>query len=151
MPSQSPQFDLDLAGVKLETRLNAQWRESMERDARNWTPEAMAKNWSGTKDGISDADIAAFRSHLYNNGWQTRRQISSALGWTDRRIREVAEYMGANVIRGQSGFRLTEQISRDNAADLARAMQAADAAGSQARKQAAYCLALRQRIHAIVG
>lgn len=43
----APQFELDLAGDSLESRLRAQYAANMARDAHNWTTEAMAMHWSG--------------------------------------------------------------------------------------------------------
>ena len=99
-------------------------------------------------EGVSDADLNALRAWLLARGWQTRRQLVEGLGWPERKIREVAEMMGADIVRGQHGFKLTEQLTRD---DLADAKQAADAAISQAHKQETYGVALLRRIHQMVG
>ena len=99
---------------------------------------------------INAADRDHLRTHLYHRGWQTRRQLCQALGWTERQVRDVAESMGADIVRGQAGFRLTEQINRDSQ-DFSFALQAADAAESQAHKMTAYALALRKRLHALIG
>jgi hypothetical protein len=100
---------------------------------------------------IPDSDKTALRSHLYSFGWQTRKQICQALGWTERKVRDVAESLGADIIRGQSGFKLTAQVNSHDPTDLARALQAADAARSQARRMLRYSLNLRRRLHALVG
>lgn len=99
-------------------------------------------------EGVTDAEVATLRAWLLAHGWQTRKQLVEGLGWTERKIREVAEAMGADIVRGQPGFKLTESLTR---ADLEAAKQAADAALSQAHKQEAYGRALLRRIHALVG
>lgn len=99
-------------------------------------------------EGITEAEVAELRAWLLTHGWQTRRQLAEGLGWSERKIREVAEGMGADIVRGQHGFKLTEQLGRE---DLEPAKQAADAALSQAKKQEAYGLALLRRIHQLVG
>ena len=100
---------------------------------------------------VSDTDRSVLRDHLESFGWQTRKQVCLALGWSERKVRDVAEVMGADVIRGQSGFKLTAQINRHDPTDLARATQAADASESQAKKMLDYSLSLRRRLHAILG
>lgn len=99
-------------------------------------------------EGITEAEVAELRAWLLTHGWQTRRQLAEGLGWSERKIREVAEGMGADIVRCQHGFKLTEQLTRE---DLESAKQAADAALSQAKKQEAYGLALLRRIHQLVG
>lgn len=99
-------------------------------------------------EGVSEAEVAELRAWLLTHGWQTRRQLAEGLGWSERKIREMAESMGADIVRGQHGFKLTEQLTRE---DLEAAKQAADAAISQAKKQEAYGLALLRRLHQLVG
>lgn len=97
----------------------------------------------------TDTDKAALRAHLHLYGWQTRKQLCGALGWTERKVRDVAESMGADVVRGQAGFKLTDAFCRDSH-DLPAALQAADAAESQAHRMLAYSVALRRRLHALI-
>lgn len=99
-------------------------------------------------EGVADADVATFRAFLLSHGWQTRRQLCEALGWTERTIREVAEACGADVVRGQLGFKLTDQLTRE---DLTVALKASDAAMAQGRKQFRYGVALRRRIHRLIA
>jgi hypothetical protein len=82
------------------------------------------------------------------HGWQTRKQLSLALGWPERQIRDVAESMGAEIVRGQKGFKLTKNITRD---DLPAALQASDAAISQGKRMIRYGIALRKKLHQIIG
>lgn len=98
--------------------------------------------------GVTDADEMELRGWLVTHGWQTRAQLSAGLGWPWRKVCAVAQQMGADVVRGQAGFKLTEQITRE---ELPAIQQAADAAISQAKKQEAYGLALLRRIHGMVG
>ena len=90
----------------------------------------------------------ALRSHLRLYGWQTRRQICDALAWSERKVREVAESLGVEVVRGQAGFKLTSAVTRE---DWPAVEQAIEAFHSQARKNEAYALALRRRLHEMVG
>ncbi len=99
-------------------------------------------------EGITEVEVAELRAWLLTHGWQTRRQLVEGLAWSERKIREVAEAMGADIVRGQHGFKLTEQLTRE---DLQAAKQAADAAISQGHKQQAYGLALLRKIHQLVG
>jgi hypothetical protein len=87
------------------------------------------------------------RAHLEIMGWQTRKQLCLALGWSERQVRDVAESMGADIVRGQSGFKLTSQITRD---DLPQALQSADAFVSQGTKMIHYALKLKSRLHALI-
>lgn len=99
------------------------------------------------REGVTDADIASLRARLAVHGWQTRKQLVKALGWSERKIRDVAELMGTEVVRGQQGFKLTEHIGRD---DFPDAIQAADAAISQAKRMMRYGFGLKKRLHAII-
>lgn len=97
---------------------------------------------------VPHEDQLRLRAHLASRGWQTRNQIVAALDWPVRYVSEVAESMGADVVRGQRGFHLTETIDRDN---LPAALQAADAFLSQAKRMERYAIALRRRLHGAVG
>jgi len=98
--------------------------------------------------GVTESDAMELRAWLATHGWQTRAQLAAGLGWPWRKVCAVAQQMGADVVRGQAGFKLTEQITRD---ELPAIQQAADAALSQAKKQETYGLALLRRIHGMVG
>ena len=99
--------------------------------------------------GITQADLACFRAQLISAGtWQTRSDLSRTLGWPDRKVREVAECLGHDVVRCQLGFKLTELVTRD---DLSAVKQAIDAFHSQAHKMEYYANSLRRRLHALVG
>ena len=95
-----------------------------------------------------EQDAAALRHLLAAHDWLTRDQAARALTWDTRRLRAAAEHLGADIVRGQRGFKLTANLTRD---DLAAAKQAADAALSQAKKQQAYGLALLHKLHAQLG
>lgn len=95
-----------------------------------------------------EQDAGALRHLLAQHDWLTREQAAAALSWEVRRVRAAAEHLGADIVRGQQGYKLTRNLTRD---DLAAVQQAADAAISQAKKQEAYGLALLHRIHALVG
>jgi hypothetical protein len=96
------------------------------------------------REGVTDAEIGALRAWLAARGWQTRKQLVEALGWSERKIRDVAELMGSEIVRGQNGFKLTEHISRE---DLPVAVQACDAAISQGKRMIRYGFQLKKRLH----
>lgn len=98
--------------------------------------------------GVTEADLANFRSVLMSRGWQTRRELCQALNWDERKVRDVAESLGAEVVRCQLGFKLTSTCT---SSDLAAVKQAIDAFQSQAHKMAEYAQGLRRRLHALVG
>lgn len=100
------------------------------------------------REGVTDADVAQLRSWLAMHGWQTRKQLVEGLGWSERKIRDVAELMGSAIVRSQSGFKLTEQITRD---DLPSALQAAQAAISQGKRMIRYGFKLKKQLHTVVG
>jgi hypothetical protein len=95
-------------------------------------------------EGVTDAEIGALRARLATHGWQTRKQLVEALGWSERKIRDVAELMGSEIVRGQNGFKLTDQIGRD---DLPAAVQAYQAAISQGKRMMRYGFQLKKRLH----
>lgn len=99
----------------------------------------------------ADADDQAqlrrvLRSHPFE--WQTRKQLCTSLAWTERRLRDVLETLGTEVVRCQAGFKLTDLLDRSEATI---AIQGSDAAISQGKKQIRYGLALRRRIHHLIG
>lgn len=98
---------------------------------------------------LLDVDRAAdaLRSWLGRHGWQTRRQLCEGLGWSERQVREAAEALGDDVVRGQQGFKLTALIGRE---DLECAVAAADAAISQGKIMMRYGLRLKRRIRGLV-
>lgn len=99
-------------------------------------------------NGVTEADQANLRGHLMSHGWQTRKELCQALGWDDRKVRDVAETLGTEIVRCQMGFKLLDQCNRE---DLAAVKQCIDAFESQAKKMAEYASGLRRRLHALVG
>jgi hypothetical protein len=99
-------------------------------------------------DGITTADQADLRAQIMSRDWQTREQIANALGWPVRKVRAVAQSLGGQIIRCQAGYKLTAACTRDDAPQM---MQAADAAGSQARIGLAYEIAVRRALHSLIG
>lgn len=96
------------------------------------------------RNGVTPDESQQLKSLLVACGWQTRQQLSSALGWSERKIRDVAESMGSEIVRGQKGFKLTSDLGRD---DLSAAAQAADAALSQGKRMVRYGLSLKRKLH----
>ena len=100
------------------------------------------------RPGVTGDDVARLSIFLHYYGWQTRQEIGDTLRWTERKIRDVAESMGSQIVRGQRGFKLTNDLTRD---DLSYAAQAADAALSQGKRMIRYGLALKRKLHLQVG
>lgn len=100
------------------------------------------------QQGVTDADVDALRGWLASHDWQTRRQLASGLGWSERRIRFVAEAMGVEIVRGQRGFKLTSKITRD---DLPAVLQAGQASISQGKGMINYGMQLLHKVHEVVG
>jgi len=94
-------------------------------------------------------DAQKLRGFLkFQKTWCTRADICSCLGWTERQVRAAAEQLGPEIVRCQAGFKLTMDITRD---DTALALQGAQAAVSQGKRQIRYGLAVLKRLHSIIG
>ncbi len=63
---------------------------------------------------VSDSDVATLIRHLHGHGWQTAKQLSQ-YGWTDRKLRAVANASKGRVISGQHGYALIESATVDEA------------------------------------
>lgn len=92
-------------------------------------------------DGIAEADINELVLILQKYGWLTRKALTTQLGWTERRIRSVAEAAGADIVRGPRGFNVFASCSLDEI------QHCAAIAESQGKKMIDYALALRRRAH----
>lgn len=99
-------------------------------------------------EGVTDADTGTLRGWLSTHGWQTRRQLVEGLDWSERKVRLVAELIGSDIVRGQHGFKLTSQITRE---EVGSALQAAQAAISQGQRMVRYGNKLKLRLHKLVG
>lgn len=108
----------------------------------------MTQNEFNFRPGVTGDDVARLTGYLRLEGWQTRHEIATCLGWSERKIRDVAESMGSSIVRGQRGFKLTADLERD---DLSAAAQAADAALSQGKRMIRYGLALKRQLHAKIA
>lgn len=95
-------------------------------------------------EGVTDADIATLRARLAARGWQTRKQLVEGLGWSERKVRAVAELLGDDIVRGQRGFKLTEHLTAE---DFPAGVEAARIAMAQGKKQFHYGLRLLRRLH----
>lgn len=95
----------------------------------------------------TDADH--LRNHLsYYKRWRSRKEICESLGWTERHLRDILEELGADVVRCQAGFKLTADITRD---DVPLVIQSIDAFISQGKRMIRYALALRRKLHSLIG
>ena len=97
--------------------------------------------------GVSDADVNTLRSWLASRGWQTRQQINQGLGWPIRKIPAVADLLGTDIIRGQRGFKLTEQLTAE---DMPFALQSAEHFISRCKNEIRHGLALKKRLHELI-
>jgi hypothetical protein len=97
----------------------------------------------------TDAECADFRAALISAGtWQTRAQLCDALGWTERKVRAVAESLGAEVVRCQHGFKLLDQIPKQEEPLVREAIAVFH---SQAKKMEDYSKALTYRLASRIG
>lgn len=99
-------------------------------------------------EGTPEANLARLRVALAEPGWHSRRQLCLALGFTEDLLRHTLEMLGAEVVRGQMGFKLTKQLEND---DLPTAIQAANQAISQGKKMIRYGVRLKTQLHGVVG
>jgi len=98
--------------------------------------------------GVSDADVSTLRAWLAVRGWQTRAQIAAGTGWHIRKISVVADLLGTDIIRGQLGFKLTEQLTSD---DLPFALESAEHFISRGKDEIRHGLALKKRLHQMIS
>ena len=105
-----------------------------------FTPAAQA----AVESKITDAERADFRAHLISAvTWQTRAQLCGALNWPDRKVRAAAESLGAEVVRCQRGFKLLEQITKEEEPLVREAIAVFH---SQSVKMEDYSQSLRRRL-----
>jgi hypothetical protein len=96
----------------------------------------------------SQADAVRLRARLAVAGWQTRKQLCEHFGWSERYVRQLAERLGSEIVRCQAGFKLFEQINRD---ELPLVLQSSDAFLSQGKRMIRYALSLRKNLHSRFG
>ena len=101
-----------------------------------------------------DPRVELFRRLLRQRGWLTAREVLLALDIEDgeanrRQVRAWAHACGADVVKGQRGFNLLENLRAKN--ELDDALRAAHQAEAQGREMIEYALALKRRLHALVG
>lgn len=100
-------------------------------------------------DSVSDADVARMRSLLDGGQWLKRRDFMHILGWSERKVPAVAELFGAEIVRSRTrGFKLTAKLTPE---ELPIAIHTANEVLSQCRKNISYAVALRKRVHQLVG
>lgn len=94
------------------------------------------------------AECSDFRAHLISAGtWQTRAQLCAVLGWTERKVRAVAEALGADVVRSQDGFKLLAQITPEEQPIV---RQAIATFRGQAQKMEDYARSLAYRLATLI-
>lgn len=93
-------------------------------------------------------EVARLLSHLREcSGWQTAKQLSAALGFRDRKIRQLAEKSGGEVVSapGSSGYK---HITRCTGEEISHA---ADQLRSQGRRMLERSIRLRRAAHNIIA
>ena len=131
------------------------WNE-IRHNAIRFTKEWAGETREEAEDSFRPSDfsmkgsvprIAYFCSFIYDaSNWQRSRPAPFP---NERPSNpKVAESLGAEIIRGEHGFKLTRLTGR---ADLPAAVQAADAAISQGKLMIKYGFALRKHLHQLVG
>ena len=94
-------------------------------------------------------DAVALRNLLSEGHWLSRDLIAKALGWYPRRVPAAAEMLGAEIVRSRThGFKLVAKLTPD---DFPVATHAANEFISQAKKNEAYGLALKLRMHQLIS
>jgi hypothetical protein len=93
----------------------------------------------------TEEETSAMVMLLSSHGHLTRRHLMDLTGWNDRHIREIAEALGATVIRGAKGFCLFDQAPLDEVEATIRRFEL------QSQKMAAVAVELRRRLHRRVG
>jgi hypothetical protein len=97
----------------------------------------------------TDAEQSEFRARLISAGtWQTRAQLCAALAWPDRKVRAVAESLGSEVVRCQKGFKLLEQITKEEEPLVREAIAVFH---SQSVKMEDYSKSLQRRLLTRIG
>lgn len=94
---------------------------------------------------IASDEVATLLSGLDGRGWMSARQISAELGWSDRKIRAVANASEGQVISGQSGYRLAREASMDEIQHAAGWLE------HQAREMGRRAGQIRSAAHARIG
>ena len=98
-----------------------------------------------SSDGLTAADAARFRTLLGQLGWLTRRQLARLGGWNERQIRQLAESLGPEIVRGPKGFCTLDRAESDDV------LRAADIAISQGKHMIRYGIDLKRRLHQRIG
>ncbi len=60
---------------------------------------------------VAVGDVDRLKSILAGHGWQSCKSIATATGWTDRKIRALANAAAGAIISGQRGYRLTSEAT----------------------------------------
>lgn len=89
-------------------------------------------------------DRLLYFGHVRGIGWMSRRDLSIH-GFSPRECRACCEHLGARVISGQNGYKLTRFASVDEITACANAYM------SQARKMVKKAVALKRIAHGMVG
>jgi len=93
-------------------------------------------------------DAIALRDLLADGHWLSRALIATTLRWNMRRVPAAAELLGSEVVRSRThGFKLVALLTKE---EIPIALHAAEEMHSQAKKNEACALALKQAIHRLI-
>ncbi len=98
---------------------------------------------------VSDGDVMQMRALLSAGRWLKRKDFMRQLGWPERKVPAVAELLGGEIVRSRThGFKLTSLLTPE---EVPVAIHTAEEVLSQCRKNAGYAIALRKRVHQLIG
>ena len=83
---------------------------------------------------------------LGGGDWIPRVRISNAFGWSLRRVRLAAESLGAEIVRGPKGYKLTRDLTAE---DMPVARAAVAMARNQAKRMARGAKELKAKLKTI--
>jgi hypothetical protein len=65
-------------------------------------------------------DVVVLHSALRGRGWITADAVNSLTGWSERKVRQVAQDSQGTVLGGQLGYRMTSEASSEEVAHVVR-------------------------------
>jgi hypothetical protein len=65
-------------------------------------------------------DVVELYAALRGRGWLTAGAVKCVTGWSDRKVRQVAQDSRGTVLGGQLGYRMTEEATAEEVAHVVR-------------------------------
>lgn len=62
---------------------------------------------------VDALEVSSLLRYLTGKGWVLRRQIEQDLGWSERKVRAVAEHADGQLLGTNAGYRLTVEASSE--------------------------------------